>query len=149
MSATSGAETAYPSGAHEFTLVFSGVRVARSSVSCVVFCRSLFVLLSFFFWPLCCLYFDLRILNTHFGILKLFLLVISCNIAITLFYLFIAVGNISINNIKKGLLCIIMHAGKFNWQHQKTNFAAVWFLYHLFLSPVICNWQRKHNNSNV
>jgi hypothetical protein len=30
-----------------------------------MFCRSLFVLLSFFFWPLCCLYFfDLRILIT-------------------------------------------------------------------------------------
>ena len=28
--------------------VFSGVRVARSLVFCVVFCRSLFVLLSFF-----------------------------------------------------------------------------------------------------
>ena len=30
----------------------------------VMFCRSLFVLLSFFFWPLCCLSFDLRILIT-------------------------------------------------------------------------------------
>ena len=30
-----------------------------------MFCRSLFVLLSFFFWPLCCLSFDLRILITH------------------------------------------------------------------------------------
>jgi len=29
--------------------VFSGVRVARSLVFCVVFCRSLLVLLSFFF----------------------------------------------------------------------------------------------------
>ena len=27
-----------------------------------MFCRSLFVLLYFFFWPLCCLFFDLRIL---------------------------------------------------------------------------------------
>ena len=39
---------------------FSGVRVTRSSVSCVMFCRSLFVLLSFFFWSLCCLSFNLR-----------------------------------------------------------------------------------------
>jgi hypothetical protein len=32
---------------------------------CAMFCRSLFVLLSFFFWPLCCLsFFDLRILTT-------------------------------------------------------------------------------------
>ena len=49
--------------------VFSGVCVARSLVFYihVVFCRSLFVLLSFFFWPLtlCCLsFFDLRILIT-------------------------------------------------------------------------------------
>jgi len=44
---------------------FSGVRVTRSLVFCVVFYRSLFVLLSFFFWPLCCLsFFDLRILIT-------------------------------------------------------------------------------------
>ena len=35
---------------------------ARSLVFCVVFCRSLFVLSSFFFWPLCCLsFFDLQI----------------------------------------------------------------------------------------
>ena len=43
--------------------VFSGFRVTRSLVSCVMFCRSLFVLLSFFFWPLCCLpFFDWWIL---------------------------------------------------------------------------------------
>ena len=41
---------------------FSGVRVARSLVSCVMFSRSLFVLLSFSFWPLYCLSFcDLRL----------------------------------------------------------------------------------------
>jgi hypothetical protein len=44
--------------------VVGGVRVTRSLVLCVMFCRSLFVLLSFFLWPLCCLYFDLRILIT-------------------------------------------------------------------------------------
>ena len=44
--------------------VVSGVRVTRSLVLCVLFCRSLFVLLSFFFWPLCSLSFDLRILIT-------------------------------------------------------------------------------------
>jgi hypothetical protein len=37
--------------------VFSGVRVARSLVLCVMFCRSLFVLLSLFFCPLCYLSF--------------------------------------------------------------------------------------------
>jgi hypothetical protein len=57
--ATSGAGTAYPSGAHEFTPCFSGVRVTRSFVLCVCF-----VLLSFF-PPLCCLFFfELRSLIT-------------------------------------------------------------------------------------
>ena len=37
--------------------VFSGVRVARSLISCVVFCRSMFVIFSFFIWPLCFLSF--------------------------------------------------------------------------------------------
>jgi hypothetical protein len=37
----------------------------RSLVFCVMFCRSLFVLLYFFSWRLCCLsFFDLRILIT-------------------------------------------------------------------------------------
>ena len=42
------AGTAYPSGAHEFIHVISGVHVAQSFVFYIVFCRSLFVLLSFF-----------------------------------------------------------------------------------------------------
>jgi hypothetical protein len=46
------------------SLVFSGVHITRSLVFCVVFCRSWFVLLSFFFCPLCCLSSDLRILMT-------------------------------------------------------------------------------------
>jgi hypothetical protein len=37
MGATSGTGTAYPSGAPEFTPVFSGVRVTRSLVLCVCF----------------------------------------------------------------------------------------------------------------
>ena len=46
---------------------FNEVRVARSLVFCVMFCRSLFVLLSFFFWPLFFLSFlDLRTLITPF-----------------------------------------------------------------------------------
>jgi hypothetical protein len=46
-------------------LIFSEVRVARSLLFSVVFCRSLFVLLSFFIWSLCYLFFfDLRILIT-------------------------------------------------------------------------------------
>jgi hypothetical protein len=55
-----GSAPAYPPGASEFT---SGFYVAQSLVFCVMFCRSLFVIFSFFFWPLCCLsFFDLRIL---------------------------------------------------------------------------------------
>jgi hypothetical protein len=38
--------------------------VFRSLVFCVIFCRSLFVLLFLFFWPLCCLSFNLRFLIT-------------------------------------------------------------------------------------
>ena len=62
MDATSGTGTAYPSGAPEFTPVFSGVRVTRSLALCVCFVDRC---LSFIFWPLCCLFFfDLRILIT-------------------------------------------------------------------------------------
>ena len=44
------------SGANKFTPVFlAGVCVGRSLVFCVVFCKSLFVLLFFFFLPLHCL----------------------------------------------------------------------------------------------
>ena len=61
---TSEAGTIYPSGTPEFTPVFSGVRFVRSlRFFCVVFCRSLFVPLFFFFWTLCRLsFFDVRIL---------------------------------------------------------------------------------------
>ena len=45
--------------------IFSGVRVPQSSVFCVVFYRSLFVLLSFSIWPLHCQYFyEWRLLVT-------------------------------------------------------------------------------------
>jgi hypothetical protein len=42
--------------------VLCGVRVARSLVFCVIICRSLFALMFFFIWQLCCLFFDLRLL---------------------------------------------------------------------------------------
>ena len=63
MGATSGAGTAYPSGAPEFTPGFLwGSCYSIFSFICM-FCRSLFDLLYFFFWPLCCLFFfDIRIL---------------------------------------------------------------------------------------
>jgi hypothetical protein len=48
--------------APEFTHGFSGVRVTLYIVFCVMFWRSFFVLLYFFFWSLCCLFFDLRLL---------------------------------------------------------------------------------------
>ena len=62
MGATRGAGTAYPSGAHEFTPGFKwGSCYSIFSYMCM-FCRSLFVLLYFFFWPLCCLSYDIQIL---------------------------------------------------------------------------------------
>jgi len=42
--------------------VVNSVFVGRPLVFCVMFCRSLFVLLSFIFWSLCCLScFNLRL----------------------------------------------------------------------------------------
>ena len=46
---TCGKGTAYAPGAPEFNPCFSGVRDARSLAFCVMFCRSLFILLSFSF----------------------------------------------------------------------------------------------------
>ena len=57
---TSGAGTAYPSGAPEFNPGFSGVRVTRSLALCVW----LFVLQYFFFSSLCWLSVELRIMIT-------------------------------------------------------------------------------------
>ena len=48
--------------------VFSGFHFSRSLGFCVMFCGSLFVLLSFLLWPLWCLSFDLRFLSDPFGI---------------------------------------------------------------------------------
>ena len=64
---TSVVGTAYPSGAPEFTLVF--YCVTRSLVLCVMFCRPLCVILSFYFWHLCCLSFELLTLITPLGII--------------------------------------------------------------------------------
>jgi hypothetical protein len=80
-SANSGAGTAYPSGAHEFTSVFTGVRVTRSLVLCVMFCR-----LFFFFYPLCCLsFFDLRILWYLQTLLTKLIFMYCCRFMIILF----------------------------------------------------------------
>ena len=51
---TTGTGTAYPLAVPEIIPGFQWVRVAPSFVFCVVFCRSLFALLSFFVWPFCC-----------------------------------------------------------------------------------------------
>jgi hypothetical protein len=73
-SATCGDGTAYLSGAHEFTPIISGVRVARSLVFCVMFCRLLFYLFVLFRFVIV-----LSVLprftssDYPFGILKLFL----------------------------------------------------------------------------
>ena len=56
-------ETAYLSEAPEFTPIFSGVRVVQFLAFCVKLCRSLFVLLSFFFWSLYCLSFESGVLK--------------------------------------------------------------------------------------
>ena len=52
--------------------VFNGVRITQSQVFCVMFCRSLFVLLSFFYWPLCCLLLLFTDSDCPFGIFNLF-----------------------------------------------------------------------------
>jgi hypothetical protein len=51
-------------GAPEFTLVFSGVHVTRPLVLCVCFVDRCLSFSPYFCWPLCCLFFDLRILIT-------------------------------------------------------------------------------------
>ena len=61
---TSGAGTAYPSRAPEFTPC--GIRVVRSLVFCVVFRTYCLSFLSFFFWPLCCLFFNLALIYNTF-----------------------------------------------------------------------------------
>jgi hypothetical protein len=69
---TSGTGTTYPSSAHEFTPVFSGVRVTRFIASCVCFVDGCFCFL------LCFLYFMSSVVLRYtdsdypFGIFKLF-----------------------------------------------------------------------------
>ena len=72
----SEAGTAYLSGAHESAPGFQwGACYSIFSFICM-FCRS-FVLLYFFFWPLCCLFFfDIRILIASLWYLQTLLLTI-------------------------------------------------------------------------
>ena len=72
-SVTSGAGTAYPSGAPAFTPGLQrGSYFSIFSFICM-FCRSLFVLLYFFFWPLCSVFLRYTDSDYPFGIFKLFL----------------------------------------------------------------------------
>ena len=57
--------------------VFSGVRVARSFVFCLMFGRWSFVPLSFVFWPLWCLLLHFTASDCPFGIFRLFLCLCS------------------------------------------------------------------------
>ena len=63
---TSGAGTANPSGAHEFT---ARVHVVQSVVFCVVFCRSFFV---FFILAIALSVLQLTVSHYPFSIYKLF-----------------------------------------------------------------------------
>jgi hypothetical protein len=77
-------------------LVFSGIHVARSLVFCVMFYRSLFVLLYFFFWPLCYMYlsfFDSRLLITH---------LVSSNFSYTILFYFKCIDLIMIKILTGG-----------------------------------------------
>ena len=61
--------------------VFSGIHVAWFLFFCVMLCRSLFVFLSFFFWPLCCLFFfELRLLITSLWQLQTFPDILGANL---------------------------------------------------------------------
>jgi len=61
--ATSGAGTAHPFGAPEFTPGFSWSSCYSIFSFICMFCRTLFIFLYFFFWPLCYMFFfDIRIL---------------------------------------------------------------------------------------
>ena len=61
---TCGAGTAYLSGAHDFTPSFSWCSCYSIFSFISMFCRSLFVPFYLFYWPLCCLFFDIRILSS-------------------------------------------------------------------------------------
>jgi hypothetical protein len=67
---TNGAGTVDPSGAPEFTPVFSGVCVTRSLVLCVMFCKSLFVI---FILVIALSVLGFTVPDYNFSIFKLFL----------------------------------------------------------------------------
>ena len=91
--------------------VFSGVRVTRSLVLCVMFCRSLFVLLYFFFWPLCLLFFDLRILITP---------------------LVLSISSISCHDRKRKMVHVINSSSTMHTLHTETTIQEI---------AINCRWQ--------
>ena len=66
----------FPSGAPALTPGFSGVHVTRSFVFCVVFCRSLFVLLAIVFSD----FLQVKDSDYHFWYLQTLLEVITCKV---------------------------------------------------------------------
>ena len=77
---TSGAGTAYNSGAPELTPGFQWVRVTRSLVLYVCFVDSCLSFRLFSFVPLCCLFFfDIRILITSLWYLQTLLNLLNTN----------------------------------------------------------------------
>jgi hypothetical protein len=85
LGATSGAGTAYPSGAPEFTPDFFGVHVTRSLVLYVCFVDHYF---SFFFWPFVLSVLRFTESDYPFGIFKLMILcfiVFSPHLAIKIY----------------------------------------------------------------
>jgi hypothetical protein len=80
----------------EFRRVLRGIRAAQSSVFCVVFCRPLFIILSFFAWPLHCLpFFDIwlpitLLASTNFSYLLTYtrttVLSFHCNIYVKIYW---------------------------------------------------------------
>ena len=63
MGATGGTGTGYPSGTPEFTPTFL-LGLMLLDLLCVCYVDRYLILLYFFFQPLCCLSFDIRILIT-------------------------------------------------------------------------------------
>jgi hypothetical protein len=89
--ATCRAETAHPSGAHEFIPGFSGIRTAQSLAFCVVVYRSLFVPVFALLFLLTIVLSVLRLTawDYLFGIFKLLTIVLSVLLRLTAWdYLF-------------------------------------------------------------
>jgi hypothetical protein len=82
-----------------------------------MFCLSLFVLLYFFFWPLCCLFFDIRILIVPLVSLNLLVIcVIYVNLLIhvpVIYVLYI----LMFDRVKPKTLKLVFVGSPLNMQH--------------------------------